>query len=159
MGPALTTGWCRVINGLHREINCSAAISSTRKTQPLRFEVFYERVVTVINMCFLLLVSISCICGFVQPESKREWLWVGGGGNETAVCCGSNVLLTSTRSILLACVLRLPFILFSVIRRIFQFYGPLFQWAAYKISKHIWFYLDTTGTHTVFRQQLCSDSI
>lgn len=35
MGPALTTGWCRVINGLHREINCSAAISSTRKTQPL----------------------------------------------------------------------------------------------------------------------------
>lgn len=75
MGPALTTGWYRVINGLHREINCSAAISSTRKMQPLRFEVFYERVVTVINMCFLLLVSISCICGFVQPESKREWLW------------------------------------------------------------------------------------
>lgn len=102
--------------------------------------------------------SIYILYLWVCTTSEQKGVVVGGG-NETAVCCGSNVLLPSTRSILLACVLRLPFILFSVICCIFQFYGPLFQWAAYKISKHIWFYLDTTGTHTVFRQQLCSDSI
>lgn len=71
MGPALTTGCCCGSSGLHWEINRLEAISSTRNKQPLRFEVFYKFVVLIINLCFRLPVSISCICAFCTTWEKK----------------------------------------------------------------------------------------
>lgn len=146
MGPALTTGWCRVINGLHREINCSAAISSTRKTQPLRFKLFNECVVTVINVCFPLLVSISCIdkdTGLYNLRAKGS----GCVGKKWNCSLPWEQYAASQHSLspVCPCALSSFYSLFSDTLH----FSVLWTFISYKTSKHIWFYLYTTDTHSV----------